>query len=104
MPYFLKNLMYKFTMTDQHQQRIPPATLVTYQSSIHRMVEELNLAVVASSDIPDRPPPLLGERVSSGQPGRPRVSIDPHDLSVLSTGRSRNTDLAILYDCSSRTI
>ncbi|KAF8266205.1 hypothetical protein EI94DRAFT_1803389 [Lactarius quietus] len=74
------------------------------ESSIYDMLDALNMAMDTSSDQPDKPPASFGARVLSGRPGRPRVDINPQDLALLSTGRARNTDLAVMYDCSAHTI
>ncbi|KAN0123678.1 hypothetical protein V8E53_015900 [Lactarius tabidus] len=72
------------------------------ESGIYDMLDTLNQATDMSSDQPDEPPASFGARVSSGRPGRPRVEINPQDLALLTTGR--NTDLAVMFDCSTETI
>ncbi len=60
--------------------------------------------MLRNSDQPDGPPAPFGVRISSGRPGRPRVDINAQDLALLATGRAHNTDLAVMFDCSARTI
>jgi hypothetical protein len=68
------------------------------------MISELDAATSSSSDIPDAHAIALGSRPSHGTVGRPAVHIDPDELAMLSIGRTRRTQLALIYDCSARTI
>ncbi|KAH9174595.1 hypothetical protein EDB89DRAFT_553766 [Lactarius sanguifluus] len=79
-----------------HLGIIPANEQAVMESGIYDMLDALNSATGASSDQPDGPPASFGARVLSGRPGRPRVDIDPEDLSLLATGRTRNTDLAVI--------
>jgi len=73
-------------------------------SSVQSMLQALDAGCIASSDEPDAPAPVFGERVSDGGRGRPPVSVDANELAVLSAGRTTRNQLANLYNCSARTI
>jgi hypothetical protein len=68
------------------------------------MVDALDNASTISSDLPDAPAVVFGERIHDGGPGRPSVNINPSDLAVLSSGRTTLQQVATVYDCSTRTI
>ncbi|KAI0308685.1 hypothetical protein OF83DRAFT_1073141, partial [Amylostereum chailletii] len=87
-----------------HHDNTPPEEYLVISSSIGNMIEALNAAATSSSDLPDAPPPVLGQCVSTHARGHPRVNIDPQQFAVLSAGRARNTEIALAYACSSRTI
>ena len=67
-------------------------------------MRDLRAAEGASLDPPLEAPRNLGTLTHTGDPGRPRIDISPNDLALLSSGRSRLTDIAIIYDCCARTI
>lgn len=73
-------------------------------SSVLAMIRALRDAEGASLDPPIENPQALGTRTHTEGPGRPRVDISREDLALLSSGRSRLTDIAVIYDCSARTI
>ena len=70
------------------------------------MIESLDNAVIVSSEVPDILPvlPELGAMVEETR-GRPRININPNDLTALISGRRvTRTHLAELYGCHPRTI
>jgi hypothetical protein len=73
-------------------------------SSIERMTQAIDAAIIASSDPPDALTTYFGTRQSSGIPGRPSVDIQPEDLARLAAGRTSRLQIAQLYDCSARTV
>ena len=68
------------------------------------MIEHIDRAATMSTDLPDDPPPALGEPIRTGQRGRPRKNIDPAQLASLSVGRAKRTVVAEKFNCCARTI
>jgi hypothetical protein len=83
---------------------IPPNEYQVIATSVAQMVEALDNSSTVSSDVPDTPAAIFGERISDGVAGRPSVNIDPSELAVLSSGRTTLQQVATIYNCSTRTI
>lgn len=85
-----------------------PVDRETVLSSVASMIQTLDTAVVASSEVPDVQPilPELGAVENNDfHSGRPRIDINPNDLIALTSGRRvTRTHLAELYGCHPRTI
>ncbi|KAG5349600.1 hypothetical protein C0989_002863 [Termitomyces sp. Mn162] len=89
----------------QHAHLLQPEDYQIVQQSLDRMIASLDDATLLSADYPDAPAPLLGtSTVSNGQPGCPRIDIQPDDLARLTSGRATHKQIAALYGCSARTI
>ena len=71
---------------------------------LEEMVQSLDRVIEASSDPPDQPPLSVGGFIRTGRLGRPAYDIDADTLATLSVGRTRRTNIAGLYGCSSKTI
>ena len=67
-------------------------------------MQELDHAIILSSDIPDVAPPKLGDPVRTGRPGRPRKYVDPQILENISVGRTMRTEIAEMHKSSARLI
>lgn len=79
-------------------------TYNTLVLSMQRMIEALDHATTASSDLPDATPPALGQRIMTGRPGRPRIHVDPAALAGLNVGRTTRPQVAAHFQCGTRTI
>ena len=88
----------------QHAQIVPAHNLGILRSNLDSMSSALLAATSRSLDTPDAPPPILGDRLSTGHPGRPAVNILPEDLAALNIGRTTRQDIADMYQCSARTV
>jgi hypothetical protein len=99
--HLLVNIYYRVT---QHMSVMNAGDVQIITSSVERMIQALDEAMATSSDFPDAPPLIFGERVASGEPGRPAINIRPEDLAQLTTGRITHEQVALIYNCSTRTI
>ncbi|KAK1222943.1 hypothetical protein PQX77_014220 [Marasmius sp. AFHP31] len=75
----------------------------TLFSSLDSMLSALEDAISASEDIVQQEPLQLSHSVSSTNPGRPRIDIDPAILEASMQYRGF-THLAPVFDCSARTL
>jgi hypothetical protein len=67
------------------------------------MIADLEFAKGQSADIPDAPPIDPVTRIYTGQPGRPRIEIDP-DVLATSMQFCGPTALAQVFDVGACTV
>jgi hypothetical protein len=102
---YLEGFLLCTTLTGYSQchGNIPDEEFELLELSANNMIHALEEAAAAGHQEPVYQPPVVISPVTTGNRGRPSISIDPAFLEMAVTSRGP-TDLAHLLGCSARTV